>query len=123
MPSNQIPNYNSLKNLRAKHSNNVSIAYLNINSVRNKFDQLKEYLGNTINILKIAETKLDETFPDSQFKMPGMKKPYRLDISASSGGLLVYVDTNISSKRIFSSLLPDDIQVIILEINIKNQDC
>ena len=69
----------------------------------------------------IAETKLDETFPDSQFKMPGMKKPYRLDISASSGGLLVYVDTNISSKRIFSSLLPDDIQVIILEINIKNR--
>ena len=69
----------------------------------------------------IAETKLDETFSDSQFKMPGMKKPYRLDISASSGGLLVYVDTNISSKRIFSSLLPDDIQVIILEINIKNR--
>ena len=69
----------------------------------------------------IAETKLDETFPDSQFIMPGMKKPYRLDISASSGGLLVYVDKNISSKRIFSSLLPDDIQVIILEINIKNR--
>ena len=58
---------------------------------------------------------------NSQFKMPGMKKPYRLDISANSGGLLVYVDTNISSKRIFSNVFPNDIQVIILEINIKNR--
>ena len=121
LPVDEFLNNISLANLRAKHPNNVSIAYLNINSVRNKFNQLKEYMGNAINILMIAETKLDGTFPDSQFKMPGMKKPYRLDISANSGGLLVYVDTNISSKRIFSNVFPNDIQVIILEINIKNR--
>ena len=36
----------------------------------------------------IAETKLDESFPDSQFKISGMKKPYRSDVSANSRGLL-----------------------------------
>ena len=62
-----------LTTLRNKYPRNVSIAYLNTNSVRNKFDQLKTYLNSTINVLMIAETKLDETFPDSQFKIEGMK--------------------------------------------------
>ena len=101
LSKNEIPSHNVLKTLKVKHPDNVSIAYLNINSVRNKFDQLIEYLDNTINILMIAETKLDESFPDSQFKIPGMKKPYRLDITSNSGGLLVFIDKNISSKRIF----------------------
>ena len=70
----------------------------------------------------IAETKLDETFPDSQFKIEGMKKPYRLNISAKSGGLLVFVVSNISSKRIYSNLLPNDIQIIIFVIKSKTID-
>ena len=74
-PSNLVPNHNSLMCLRSKHPNNVTIAYLNINSVRNKLDQLNTFLGNAINILMIAETKSNETFPDSQFKINGMKKP------------------------------------------------
>ena len=121
LSKNEIPGYNVLKTLKVKHPDNVSIAYLNINSVRNKLDQLIEYLGNTINILMIAETKLDESFPDSQFKIPGMKKPYRLDVTSNSGGLLVYIDTNISSKMIFLNSTPKDIQALIFEINIKSR--
>ena len=121
LSKNEIPGYNVLKTLKVKHPDNVSIAYLNINSVRNKLDQLIEYLGNTINILMIAETKLDESFPDSQFKISGMKKPYRLDVTSNSGGLLVYIDTNISSKRIFLNSIPKDIQAIVFEIIIKNR--
>lgn len=66
----------------------------------------------------IAVPKLDESFPDSQFKIPGMKKPYRLDVTSNSGGLLVYIDTNISSKMIFLNSTPKDIQALIFEINI-----
>ena len=36
----------------------------------------------------IAETKLDETFENRQFHIPGFKQPYRLDVSSNSGGLL-----------------------------------
>ena len=99
-PSNLIPNHNCL---RSKHPNNVTIAYRNINSVRKKLDQSNTYLGKAINILMIAETKLDETFPDSQFKVNGPKKQYRFDVSANSGGILVYIDTNISSKSFFQN--------------------
>ena len=40
-------------------------------------------------MLVIAETKLDDSFPTSQFVIPGFKKPYRLDVSVKAGGLLV----------------------------------
>ena len=121
LPSNLVLNDNSLRCLRSKHPNNITIAYLNINSVRSKLDQSNTYLGNAISILMIAETKLDETFPDSQFKIPGMKKPYRFDVTANSGGLLVYIDANVSSKRLVSNLLPNDLQVILFVINSNNR--
>ena len=39
------------------------IAHLNINSIRNKFEMLKEVVGSKTNNLLISETKLDDTFP------------------------------------------------------------
>ena len=45
-----------------KKTNHIIIAHLNINSIRNKFDMLKEIIGNTIDILLMSETKLDNTF-------------------------------------------------------------
>ena len=50
-----------------------------MNSIRNKFEMLKEVRGNKINILLISETKLDDTFPLSQFILEGFTPPYRLD--------------------------------------------
>jgi exonuclease III len=42
-------------------------AHLNINSLRYKFDEIKEVLTNNIvDLLIISETKLDESFNDRQ---------------------------------------------------------
>ena len=40
---------------------------------------LKEIIGNKIDILLMSETKLDDTFPLSQFILEGFTPPYRLD--------------------------------------------
>ena len=40
---------------------------ININSIRNKFEQLAYIVDNEIDILMVSETKLDDTFPASQF--------------------------------------------------------
>ena len=56
--------------------NKVIIGNLNINAIRNKFEQLKE---TVLEILVVTETKLDETFLESLFLMDGFSKPYRLD--------------------------------------------
>ena len=54
----------------------VSIAYLNINSFRNKFKNLADLIGKNLDILCIAETKLDDSFPTPQFLIPGFKETY-----------------------------------------------
>ena len=50
-----------------------------------------------------------------------MKKPYRFDVSSRKGGLLVYVNKNIPSKYLRSFHLPNDIQVIPIEVNLKQR--
>ena len=50
---------------------------------------------NNIDILSIAETKLDSSFPSAQFLVHGYKTPYRKDGNKHGGGLLVYVKEDI----------------------------
>ena len=60
-------------------------------------------IENNIDILCIAETKLDKSYPKGQFTIPGYLAPYRIDgpyIHEASGGLLVFINENIPSKII-----------------------
>ena len=50
----------------------------------------------------------------------GFKKPYRFNVSDTSGGLMIYVNEAIPSRRIPSSL-PPDIQCIPIELNLRKQ--
>ena len=109
-----------LHQLRNKHPKNVSLAYLNINSIRNKFNFIPHIIENNIDIMVLAETKLDASFPEHQFTLNGMRKPFRLDISERSGGLLVFVNNDIPSKLLTLYKLPCDIQIIPIEISVRS---
>ena len=61
----------ALNEICKKNPNRIIIAHLNINSIRNKFEMLKEVLGNKIVILLKSETKLEDTFPLNQFIIEG----------------------------------------------------
>ena len=50
-----------------KNVSRIICAQLNINSLRNKFEQLKSMVFGIIDILVIPETKLNATFPEAQF--------------------------------------------------------
>ena len=56
-------------------------------------------IGDKLDILNIAETKLDSSFPNSQFRIKGFKPPIRLDIKKRSGGLLIYIKEDLCVKR------------------------
>ena len=56
-----------LKKLHVSYPNNVIIGHLNINSIKNKFEMLQFLLADYIDILMKSESKLDGTFPSSQF--------------------------------------------------------
>ena len=55
---------------------NHVVGYLKINSLINKIDDLREICKKVqINIICVDETKLDDSLPDSQFKVNGYQFP------------------------------------------------
>ena len=72
-----------MKNIKQKNANRVTIAQINVNSIRNKFDFLCEMIRGNIDILLITETKIDSSFPSAQFQIDGYTTPYRLDSLSS----------------------------------------
>ena len=68
-----------IKNFSLTNENRFIIGNLiNINSLANKFDQLKEILLKYIGILVITETKLDDTFPMRNFWFMDFPKYFAL---------------------------------------------
>ena len=96
---NPLDAFSILKSLRSKNIDKIVIAQLNINPLRNKFDQLVSIIQGNVDILVITETKLDETFPISQFVIDEYSIPYRLDRNRDGGGILVFVREDIPSKK------------------------
>ena len=89
-----------LSDLRRTNPANLNFCYLNINSVRNKFTDFQEIINGNVDVVSIAETKIDASFPSAQFVLEGYHSPYRLDISSRGGGILVYVKPSILSRRL-----------------------
>ena len=89
----------ALTEIRIKNPKRLIIAHLNINSLRNKFDYLKILVQDKIDILVVTESKLDETFPGSQFHIPGYKVPFRKDRNKLGGGIIVFVRDDIPCKN------------------------
>ena len=81
---------------------------------------LNSVTADKFDILSIAETKLDSSFPEAQFLIKGYNRPYRLDVSDTSGGLLVYVRKGLSSRYLKNFSLPNDIQFIPVELRLKS---
>ena len=52
-----------LEDIRINKINRVIIGKLNINTLRNKFEQISTMINGNISVLMISEPKLDETLP------------------------------------------------------------
>ena len=91
----------------------------NINSIRNKFQQLKTIIHQNIDILILTEIFFDNSFPSSQFTIDGYGAPYRLDRNAEGGGLFIFVKEDIPCKNLCSHTEKDNYEGIFFEINLK----
>ena len=87
------------KSLRIHNYNNMIVSFLNINTIRNKLDNLKP----------ITDEKID------------IDKPYRLEISEKERGLLIYIKSNLPSRLLSSHNTPNGIQVITFEFNLRKE--
>ena len=78
-------------------------------------------IRDNIDILVVADTKIDSLFPSSQFMIKGYKTPYRLDISErSSSGILVYVKDNLITKEL-KVIMTHVTQAVFFELNLKKE--
>ena len=110
------------KNLSLQYLSNPLIAYLNIHSLQNKLDALREITKNfLLDIFCTDETKLDDSFPDHQFKIDGYQfPPFRKDRNKFGGGKTVYIKDSLIVKTI-NDFETNISETISIELTISNK--
>ena len=121
LSTNSLPNQSdALNEIRIKNPKQLIIGHLNIDSLRNKFDQLKSLVQDKVDILVVTESKLDDRFPDSQFHIQGYKVAFRKDRNKIGGGIIVFVRDDIPRKKL-NVRIAEDIEALFLEINLRHK--
>ena len=67
----------------------------------------------------MSESKLDSSFPDSQFSIPGYRR-VRKDRNKNGGEILFYINEDIPFTVIESKQLPGNLEILTLEIILDN---
>ena len=109
-----------LRHLRINNPKKVTMGHLNINSLPNKLG-IMDMVANDLGIFLISKTKIDCSFPDAQFLYKGFSNPYRKDRTLGERGLLMYVNENILSRTLHEHSMPDDIEILCVEIILRKQ--
>ena len=85
--------------LFSRNKKSLKVAHININSIRHKFLPLSNLLlRSMLDALFLQETKIDESFPDSQFYIPNFKL-YRKDVNSNMGGIMMYFRSDFGQQR------------------------
>ena len=113
--------YLILSKLRKRNPNKLIIGSININFLAAKFEAIKELIKSKLDILVLQETKIDCTYPTAQFLIEGFEQPFRLDRNKNGGGVIIYIKGNLPCKQITFDTLPNDIECIFLELNLRKQ--
>ena len=87
--------------------------------MRNKFSILQQTVSSKTDILLLSETKIDDSFPDSQFFVEGFKM-YCKDRTKTGGGLLLYLNENLPGKIISSYNFKENSEIILFEFSVSN---
>ena len=98
---NKLP-LKEMKEFKSKHQKNLIVSHYiyNVNSIRNKIYEILPLLHeHLVDIVAIAETKIDDSFPSDQFHMPNYKL-YRQDRNCHGAGIMVYINDSIPPSYI-----------------------
>ena len=107
-----------LTSLRKDNPARLIFAQLNTHSIRNKFDYLSDLVKGKVDVLLISETKIDDSYPKSQFLIKGFSDPYRLDRNCLGGGLMLFVREDIPSNLLTTGDKPTE--GFYVELNLRN---
>ena len=109
----------SITDVRKRNLKRIILGHLNVNSIRNRFDLLVHQVKGNVDIMVISETKLYESFPNRQFKVPGCALLCRLDRSQFGGGITAFVREDNIPSRVLS--LNKSIESLLIELNFRKK--
>ena len=113
----------TLKTVRNGNLNKLIFAHLNINSIRNKFEELIGQVKGTVGVSVISETKIDDSYSIANFLIDGFSQPYKIDRNSSNGGIMLYVREDIPSRykgRVKVESLP--IERFYVELKLRSEN-
>ena len=67
---------------------------------------MADIVKDNIDILMISESKLDDSFLDSQFLIEGFGKSFRLDRNRNGRGIMLFIQSDIFAKVISTNKNP-----------------
>ena len=82
---------------KKSNHNRLTFSILNANSIPNKLDDIRITIADFVDILVITESKLDQSFPESQSFINRFSKSFRKDRNRHDG-LLMYIKEDIPQK-------------------------
>ena len=114
--------FNQFISRRKEKPSEVLLIHLNINSLQNKFEELKSISDEAKpHIIFISETKIDGSYPNDQFNLPGYYM-YRRDRKKGGGGLLAYLHSTIPSKELKLPKTYKTFEALAVEVRLGNLD-
>ena len=82
---------------KKSNHNRLTFSILNANSIPNELDDIRITIVDFVDILVITESKLDQSFPESQSFINRFSKSFRKDRNRHDG-LLMYIKEDIPQK-------------------------
>ena len=112
-------------NIAQKYRLNFKLGHVNANSIGGfKFYEIRTWQRSRFDILVISETKIDGSFPDSQFQVGGFRL-CRSDRKAGGEGLMIYVRSDIHFVKVkhLKAITPEEwaafrTETIILKVRL-----
>ena len=111
----------TLGQFRSKNLSRPIIGHININFLESKFEALNSLIKDTLDIFVVTETKIDESYLTSQFKIEGFGSHYRLVRNKPGGGVMVYIREHLPCKLLPFHKKPKDIEAILFELTLRNK--
>ena len=74
-----------------------------------------------IDILVITETKLDNSFPTSQFLVKGLAEPFRLHQNRNGGKVMIYIRDDFPSRLLSKHVFPSVIEGLYIELSFRKR--
>ena len=109
--------FSEVKNYKLENSKNITIGHLNVNLLRNKYISIEELIKSKLDISLVSETKIDHSLLNQQFSIDGYKT-HRRDRNNFGGGLLFYMNKNISCRELTTEPTDTNFEIIFLEITL-----